>query len=798
MAEEKNNPELPQLAEEALLLRPSGVSKPNSFEQLAYNYGASSAKDGFDPRGLWRKIRKRKWLVVAIVLIATAIVSIESFRTKSLYLATTKVAISKQSTSVNVGGLTLETNDSERVRTEMLMLSTHPLLEEVIVRLKLDQNPQFLDIKNRKSVVEAVKTISAKLKGEPNNGNSIPPPLNLSPAQETPRPTAESARLAPYVELLKDNLFVDQIPETRALAINYSHTNPVIAQAVANGVAQVFLDFSFQNKISKYSSSFNWLDRTTRGLRAQMEQAERALADYSSSHNFFSADEKQSLTVSKLATLYGEVLKAETDRILKQSLYEEVRRDRVAQLPEAFSDPRIVQWQNEVGKLQLKAAELNSRFGPENPKVLETQQQIKELDSLVLASTKQLAERLRADYERAVRDEALIRESLQQARNEAIQQNQAAIQLNVLKQNSDTARALYNDFLQKTNQANIQVNEQQNDLKVIDPARIPNAPVGPKRLRAILIAMFLSLIAGVGLTLLLEYLDNTVKNVEDVARATQLPTLALIPAMESNTMRTPNKKQKIIQNKQNKAVAGLAPRSMQTGTNGLATLDGMSSVVEAYRMLRTSVLLSSAGNPPKIILVTSSQPGEGKTTTAVNTAISLTQLGANVLLIDADLRRPAVHKAFKLSHARGLSNYLSGNAALSDLIVDLPIPNLSLLACGPIPPNPAELVSSERMKEMLRVLSQLYDHIIVDSPPLINVTDPIILSTIVDGTILVVQASRSTRDMLRRSRQELAGVGAKVFGVVLNNVDIKRDGYDEYYYYRYYSNYAQDAKQNEA
>lgn len=798
MAEEKKNSELPQVAEEALLLRPSGVSKPNPFEQLAYNYGANAAKDGFDPRGLWRKIRKRKWLIVAIVLIATVIVSIESFRTKSLYLATTKVAISKQSTVVKAGDLILESDDSERVKTDMLMLSTHPLLEEVVVRLKLDQNQQFLDVKNRKSVVEAVKTIWAKFKGPESANTSIAAPLNLSPAQESNRSAAESERLTPFVELLKENLYIEQIPETRALAINYSHTNPIIAQAVANGVAQVFLDFSFQNKTSKYTSSFNWLDRTTRGLRAQMEQAERALADYSSSHNFFSPDEKQSLTVGKLATLYGQALKAETDRILKQSLFEEVRRGHVAQLPEAFSDPRTVQWQSELGKLQLKAAELNSRFGQENPKVIEQQQQIKELENLIAASTKQLEERLRADYERAVRDEKLIKESLEQARDEAIQQNQAAIQLNVLKQNAETARALYNDFLQKTNQANIQVNEQQNDLKIIDPARIPNQPVGPKRLRAILIAVFLSLVAGIGLTLLLEYLDNTVKNVEDVARATQLPTLALIPSMESGTVRTSGKKGISHKSIQNKPVAGLAPRSMQTNASGLATLDGMSSVVEAYRMLRTSVLLSTAGTPPKIILVTSSQPGEGKTTTAVNTAISLTQLGANVLLIDADLRRPAVHKAFKISHARGLSNYLSGNVALSELIVELPIPNLSVLPCGPIPPNPAELVSSERMKEMLRVLGQLYDHIIVDSPPLINVTDPVILSTMVDGSILVVQAGRSTRDMLRRSRQELAGVGAKVFGVVLNNVDIKRDGYDEYYYYRYYSNYGQDSKQSEA
>jgi capsular exopolysaccharide synthesis family protein len=232
-------------------------------------------------------------------------------------------------------------------------------------------------------------------------------------------------------------------------------------------------------------------------------------------------------------------------------------------------------------------------------------------------------------------------------------------------------------------------------------------------------------------------------------------------------------------------------------TNRLATLDGLSSVVEAYRMLRTSVLLSTAGNPPRTILITSSQPGEGKTTTAVNTAISLAQLGASVLLIDADLRRPAVHKTFKLQHTRGLSTYLSGNKNIDDLIIKLPVPNLSILTSGPIPPNPAELISSDRMKDMLRELAGKFDHIIVDSPPLISVTDPVILSTMVDGSILVVQAGRSTRDMVRRSRQELNGVGAKVFGVVLNNVDVKKEGYDEFYYHRYYSGYSEQQQQQQ-
>lgn len=228
----------------------------------------------------------------------------------------------------------------------------------------------------------------------------------------------------------------------------------------------------------------------------------------------------------------------------------------------------------------------------------------------------------------------------------------------------------------------------------------------------------------------------------------------------------------------------------------LMTLDNQSTVAEAYRVLRTSVLLSSAGHPPKTILVTSGRPGEGKTTTAVNTAISLAQLGASVLIIDCDLRRPKVHKVFGISHVHGLSTYLSRDAELGGLIHSLPVPNLSLLPCGPTPPNPAELISSEKMREMLALLSEQFDHIILDSPPLINVTDPVILSTMVDGVIMVVQAGRSTRDVVRRASQELTGVGAKVFGVVLNNVNLQREGYDEYYYQRYYSGYYGSSDEN--
>jgi capsular exopolysaccharide synthesis family protein len=208
------------------------------------------------------------------------------------------------------------------------------------------------------------------------------------------------------------------------------------------------------------------------------------------------------------------------------------------------------------------------------------------------------------------------------------------------------------------------------------------------------------------------------------------------------------------------------------------------------------VLLSAAGHAPKSILITSGQPGEGKTTTVVNTAVSLAQMGASVLIIDCDLRRPRAHKVLGAAHERGLSTYLSREVPLETVIQKLPIANLSLIPCGPIPPNPAELIISDKMKEMLKVLAERYDHILIDSPPLINVTDPVILSTMVDGVILVVHGGKSTREIVRRARHELSAVGAKIFGVVLNNVDLTRDGYDNYYYNRYYTGYDQNDRKN--
>jgi capsular exopolysaccharide synthesis family protein len=697
---------------------------------------------------------------------------------------------------VKLGKTVLGLDNNERLKTDLLLLRTYPLLAKVVARYRLNEDPAFLQADERRTLMEAARAIIGNFTGAAGQEGAGEQPKFDSPPPQIDGPLSheEVERLTPYIAKLDGSLYVSQIEETRAIQISFTHTDPVAAAKIANGVAQVFVDESFANKTTQSSNSATWLDRTTRQLKAQMEEAERNLADYSRNNDiFFSTDEKQNLVVGKLVDLYDKALKAEVNANSKASLFDEVKQGRVTRLPEAFSDPGITQNQTKLGGLQIEVAQLAATFGPENPKVVAVRNQMRELERLVADSTKNLGDRLQAEAERAGREEKLLKDSFESAKTEAIQQNQAAIKFNILKQNVETTKALYNDFLQKTNQAQIEQRQEANDMRIIDLARAN--PVGPRRGRAIFIGLVLSLAAGVGLALLLEYLDNTVKSVEDVARAAQLPTLALIPSMDADAKRLVGGKKKGRQREiasgaaDSDAVGGLLARGMQPQGDNLAALGTLSSVVESYRMLRTSVLLSTAGAPPKTILITSSQPGEGKTTTAVNTAISLSQLGASVLLVDADLRRPAVHKAFKIPHTRGITNYLSSHTPLDDLIVKLPVPNLSVLPCGPIPPNPAELISSDRMKELLHELSRKFDHILIDSPPLVSVTDPVILSTMVDGTILVIQAGKSAQELVRRARRDLTVAGARLIGVVLNNVNVKREGYDDYDYYRYTSGY---------
>jgi succinoglycan biosynthesis transport protein ExoP len=380
-------------------------------------------------------------------------------------------------------------------------------------------------------------------------------------------------------------------------------------------------------------------------------------------------------------------------------------------------------------------------------------------------------------YEAAATKEQLLKRSYEEQKGTTTQQTRDTIDLMALTHQLETNKQLLNTLLQRKREFDVANGNEGNEVSIATPSRLPKSPVGPARLRNIIIAFLLSLGGGIGLAFLLDFLDDTVKSVEDVDRYIHLPALALIPAGgERGAPRLAG------------ALRG-GPPPAPANTTALAMItDARSPIAESYRHLRTSLLLSSAGKPPQRILITSSQPAEGKTTTGINTAFMLAQTGAEVLMIDCDLRRPRLHAQFELPNTKGLTTWLSGEKNLDVLIQTCDkAPNLKVLTSGPVPPNPAELLGSEEMRKLLNILSEKFNHIIIDSPPAISFTDASILSTMVDGVILVVHGGRSSRAVVRRAKQQLLDVGAHVFGVVLNNVKV--DARDDYYYSRYYSHY---------
>ena len=437
---------------------------------------------------------------------------------------------------------------------------------------------------------------------------------------------------------------------------------------------------------------------------------------------------------------------------------------------------RVLRLREKVEALKQKRAELTVTYTEEWPEVKKIDEQIKPLEEALSKAPKEIVSAMRSKYVAAQASENSLRQSYNQQMAVTSTQGQAAIQISAIRQELETNKQILNTLLQRQRELQITSNDKVNPVRVADYGRVPRAPVGPPRLRNVAIAFLLSLFAGIGLAFLLDFLDDTLKSVDDVDRYIHLPALALIPASRDR-----------------QRLKGRAPNEAGGESNALALIDdARSPVAEAYRHLRTSLLLSSAGQPPKSILVTSSQPSEGKTTTAVNTAVMLAQTGAEVLIVDCDLRRPRLHAHFNAANAKGVTNLLSGD---SDLVaVWQPsdrIPHLTLLTSGPVPPNPAELLGSDEMRKLIARLSQRFAHVIIDSPPAISFTDASILSTLVDGVMLVVHGGRSSRTIVRRARQQLVDVGANIFGIVLNNV--KLEGTNNYYYGSYYTDYYSDS-----
>ena len=759
---------------------PGQPAYPRAYDHQdahSYNYTTEEDDAQIDYAKYIRGIFKRKWLIAVLVFMTTILVTFEMYRRKEYYQSYSVISIGKEDTSlVKYGENDLVIQSDESIKTKLFMLNSTLLIEDVIVGMKLDQGPEILKPEKR-TLHETFQSIGNRILLKPIQNpvlniteTAVVPEAPMAPTHQIS--TADRWRLEPYVALFDDMYSVEAISDTRLIKIKFTHPDPVLAAAVCNRITQMFIQRTFQGKTDKLNETSGWLERTTRELKSRVEKAEQALADYSRARTIIAPLGNGSLAVEKITRLQGEATRAETERIIKESLYEEAKRGRVALIPEAFTNPRITELQKKLGELTIQSAQIDVNYGPDNPQSVEINQQIASIQKQIDSYGRTMEEKLKIDYERAIRDEKSLKAAMAAARQEGAQENAETIQFGILQQEVETSKSLYRGFLEKSNQAKFEMAQQENNIHLIQSARTPRIDIGPQRKQWILIGMFFSLFLGVGLAILIEYFDQTIQNINDIDRHLQLPTLAAIPKIDLPSGRSFLK---------SKPVKQFADKPDESFLSPALALDSHSQAAEAYRLLVASLMLSVDSDSSKTLLFTSSQPNEGKTTTTINTAMSIAQLGKSVLIIDCDLRTPRISEELGINPCPGLSDFLLGKAQLNNVIQKYKTQNLSVLPSGSIPEKPAELISSRKMKILLGVLHQHYDHIIIDSPPMANLADPVILSTLVNGVILVVQAGKSNRDVVRRSRRELLSVGANLLGVVLNFAAISRNKYGDAY-----------------
>jgi len=722
-------------------------------------------------------ILKRKWLILSLVLVVTSLVTVEAYRQPSIYEAATTIRIeAKPQSPLQTGGIVINTApDPSFWNTQLKLLENPSLARQVIVTLNLQKDPAFLGGQAQSSIFSSLKRIF--LRDTPvtaAKSDSETQPVGEQEMKDRQFTADELAGLEPYEDAITGNLTVEPVVGTSLVNIRYKHTNPELAQKIANTLADVFVTNNVERQESGTSKAEVLLMQEVAKYQDKIKKESDARFAFARDRDLpLDNAPGNNLEEVRAQTYSQQLLAAENERRNKLAAYEAAK-----SAADPFSNPavqkdeRIIELRKKLSDLRDKETALLQKFTPEWPDVKQVQAQIKQLEEELAKAPKEVLASMKSSADAAANQQKSLESAYLRQHNVTTQQTKDIVQLAAMSQELATDQQYLNTLMQKGRELSATSGQGGTSVSVSNYGRLPHAPVGPARLRNIVIAFILALAAGIGLAFLLDFLDDTLKSVDDVDRYIHLPALALIPAVRS----------------EKRLRRGEPPPKPNEATALAMVNDVKSPIAESYRHLRTSLLLSSAGTPPRTILVTSSQPSEGKTTTAINTAFMLAQTGAQVLIIDCDLRRPRLHAHFNLSNVRGLTNCLSGESTELESLIQTydKQPNLKLLPSGPIPPNPAELLGSEEMRRLLVTLSEKFTHIIVDSPPAISFTDASILSTFVDGVILVVHGGRSSRAVVRRAKQQLLDVGAHIFGVVLNNVKIEAH---DYHYAGYYSGY---------
>jgi capsular exopolysaccharide synthesis family protein len=710
----------------------------------------------------WRIIAARKWTVVAILATVVTVTMIYTFKQTPVYQANASIQIDKENPNILSfkDVYQIETASDDTLRTQFEILKSRTLARRVIENLKLDKYEEFQP--QRPGILgSAVAYVR----------DWISPKDGLK----------DSDRLRTVVDAYLEHLDVSPVRQARLVKISFQSQDAELAARVINAHAKEFIDQNLQFKVDATEAASDFLQQNLVTLRQKLEKAEDQLQQYSQQNQILFTEEGKNTATEKLRQLQEAYTKAQED-IQKQSYYRLLEDGHSDALPQVIDNRTIADLTAKMVDLERQESELAVTFRPEYPLRQRLAGQVRQLSDSIDLEKQRVETMIRSEYSAAIDREHSLAEELEQQRDAVNKMNEATIQYNIYKGDAESVRQLYDGLQKRLKEASVSAGLTASNIRIVDRAEVPPFPVTPRKALNLLLSVVFGLFFGVGFAFFQEYLDNSIKGPEDVSRYLSLPTLGLIPKLSSLAGITgygygiEANNYRYLSSDKNSAV------SDKLGNVDLIVHNSPSSVMaEAYRSLRTSLLLSASGHPPRTVVVTSAAPSEGKTATAINLAISLTHAGSKVVLIDADMRKPRLQKVFSLANEIGLSAFLTGASKLKDVIHETEIPGLLVIPCGVAPPNPGELILSSAFNKMIEALQEYVDFVVLDSPPVGNVSDARILAVAADATILVVKALDTSRHQARQAVAHLAN--ARLRGVVLNDVDVRQNSY--YSGYRY-------------
>jgi succinoglycan biosynthesis transport protein ExoP len=736
-------------------------------------------EDQIDLRKYFRILRKRLWHILLITLIVLGAVTFYTLRLPRIYKATATVQIETRAPRVlgreveeisELGTGSYWTN-KEYYETQYKVIKSRDVATRVVKKLKLNSDMEFLyPLEMMKDPGFRGKTVSVK----------------------------EGAKR------LQAMVLVEPVKDSRLVQISIEHPNPSKAQLLANEIAEEYIDYNLEVVLESTINAVNWLSNQMETLQGELEGAEKNLYDFKNNENILSVslEDRQNYLaneIQKISEGMAEIKMKRIELTAKKKQIETIPTDDPLSMPiTPLLDNSLIQnLKSQYAQLtqeKVKMAEDHDVNWPAMKELTDIKKNIqREVDNIMKA--------IELQYQETLEAEKGYRVQLADLQDKALDMNLKEIQYNKLFREKENTEKLYSLVLSRTKEADLQKILKANNIRILDRAIKPEAPVKPRVRLNILLGLIIGLMGGIGLAFLLEYMDITIKTQEEVEQELGLTFLGIIPSIGSNASRKSHyySLKSFKKRREHRRKGNGKEENGKVFNKDLFVLENpKSSVAECIRSIRTNILFKSAERPIRNILITSPAPQEGKTTVGISLAITMAQSGNRTLIVDTDMRRPRVHKAFNIPNTSGISSAILGIESLSQAIVPSGVENLEVLPCGPIPPNPAEILHTKRFVEIVGELSLKYDRIVFDSPPVVAVTDAVILSTICDGVLIVIRPLSTLKSAARQAKKQILDVGGNIVGVVFNDLDLenRQYGYYHYYYsrkYGYYSRY-EDAR----